>query len=128
MQTFSRGCEADLTHVYLAAVYPCLYAANEAVPASRGKKYFWATWIFAVADSDDASGYAHFYAVPAIATAVAGLTPADAAQVHVLATSSSSSREALRGSASDLSVSHMSMSELTSSADSTICPATAVSW
>jgi len=71
------------------------------MPASRGKEYFRATWIFAVADGDDARGYSHFHAVPAIATAVAGLAPADAAQVHVLATSSSNSRETLRGSASD---------------------------
>src|SRR5216683_3349245 len=67
-----------------------------------------------------------FDAVPA-AAAVAGLVPLDTGQVHILATSSRTSREAALGSASALIVSQMIVTAETSAGVSMICPRAAVS-
>src|ERR1039457_5374063 len=69
-----------------------LDAAGEVLPAAGRERELWPLGVLRVADGDGAGGGAHLYAVSAVAGAIGGFPPPDAAQVHVFATSSTSSR------------------------------------
>src|SRR5262249_58684049 len=100
-----------------------LEVGGDGVPAGGGNDEPRPARVLGVTDGNDAGEVAgDFHAVPAVAGAFAGLAPRKAAQVHVFAASSIKSRDAARGSASALIVSHRTRREPTSAALSTICP------
>src|SRR5215471_12078337 len=105
------------------AVLASLDAGREALPVGRREDERRPIRVLGVTDGDDAGEVARYFdAVPAVAGAPGGLAPHKAAQVHVFAASSIRSRDAARGRASALIVSHRTRREPTSAALSTICP------
>jgi hypothetical protein len=83
-------------------------AACERLPAIASEGQCGVIRILAVADVDGVGRGGDLDAVAAVAGAVAGLAPGQGFRcLHVVATSSTRSREVLRGSASSLNVSQV---------------------
>jgi hypothetical protein len=81
---------------------------NEGTPVASRERQGGVAGVLAVTDDDDVGGVCDLDAVAAVAGAVAGLAPGQGVcRLHIVATSSTRSREVLLGSASSLNVSQV---------------------
>src|ERR1700684_1774036 len=105
------------------AELPGLYASDERTPFPPSKDQLGTLRVLGVTNGDNAiPDLRHLSTLPAISSAVAGLAPFGAAQVHVRPTSSINFADAERDNASALSVSQAAVIAVIPSASSSGWP------